>query len=101
MTDREKRWNGWGFTNVNYPLNRATCRFLHQQLGKAYPLPEATLQQVLARVPDSRLPSHPLISKDREVRIRHACGQSVPDWIAMKSGEFLAFPDGVAFPESS
>jgi alkyldihydroxyacetonephosphate synthase len=35
---------------------------------------------------------------DPELRVRHARGQSLPDWIALRSGRVGAFPDGVAYP---
>jgi alkyldihydroxyacetonephosphate synthase len=33
-------------------------------------------------------------------RVRHARGQSLPDWIALRSGALDAFPDGVAYPRT-
>src|SRR5690606_1115639 len=75
--------------------------FLQQRLGVAKPLPDASLEQVLARVPPSRLAAHPLVNVDAEIRIRHARGQSLPDWLAMRSGEMGPFPDGVAEPQTS
>jgi len=60
---------------------------------------DATLEEVIARVPPSRLPAHSLISVDPAERVRHARGQSLPDWIAMRSGCIDTFPDGVAYPE--
>jgi len=96
-----RRWNGWGDDSTDVPLKPAACRFLAQLIGAGQPLPDATLAQVLARVPPSRLPAHPLLVRDAETRLRHARGQSLPDWLAMRSGEVAAFPDGVAFPESN
>ncbi|MCZ7669624.1 MAG: FAD-binding oxidoreductase [Chloroflexi bacterium] len=32
------------------------------------------------------------------MRLRHARGQSLPDWVALRRGRIPAFPDGVAFP---
>ena len=32
-------------------------------------------------------------------RLLHARGQSLPDWVALRSGRIGAFPDGVAYPE--
>ncbi len=52
-------------------------------------------------MPATRLPTHPLIDTTAETRVRHARGQSLPDWLAMRSGQFGHFPDGVAQPESS
>ncbi|MBN2147598.1 MAG: FAD-binding oxidoreductase, partial [Anaerolineales bacterium] len=51
-------------------------------------------------VPASRLPVHPLISTDPLARLQHSRGQSLPDWIALRSGRITTFPDGVAFPAS-
>ncbi|MDD0843212.1 FAD-binding oxidoreductase [Pseudomonas sp. Gutcm_11s] len=95
-----RRWNGWGdeATVVELPAHGAA--FLEGLVGAGQRLPDASLQQVLAQVPESRLGSHALISVDAEVRVRHARGQSLPDWLAMRSGEFGVFPDGVALPET-
>ena len=41
------------------------------------------------------------VSIDSEDRLRHARGQSFPDWIAMHGGDFEVFPDGVAHPQST
>ncbi|MCG8535199.1 MAG: FAD-dependent oxidoreductase, partial [Pseudomonadales bacterium] len=94
-----KRWNGWGDENNHHPLKPEALAFLKQQIGVGQPLRDARLDAVIQTVPDSRLPSHPLISHDKEQRVRHARGQSLPDWLAMRSGDFECFPDGVAFPE--
>jgi len=51
-------------------------------------------------VPPGRLQGHPLISQEAAARVRHAAGQSLPDWIALRSGRLPAIPDGVAFPRS-
>ena len=98
-----KRWNGWGDdqNDLDYTLSASALGFVEGLIGKSSPLPDATLEQVLARVPVSRLPAHYLYSRDAEDRLRHARGQSLPDWLALRSGEFGVFPDAVAFPESS
>ncbi|MGD8466608.1 MAG: FAD-binding oxidoreductase, partial [Anaerolineae bacterium] len=93
-----RRWNGWGDDTVVYPLDEGPRRFLEERIGPGLPPGDATLQEVIARVPPSRLPSHPLVSDKKEERVRHARGQSLPDWIAMRSGRLAAFPDGVAYP---
>lgn len=93
-----KRWNGWGDEANDFPLKRDGRRFLEDRLGQARPLGDASLPEVLAKVPPSRLPTHRLISIDAEDRVRHARGQSFADWLAMRSGEFESFPDGVAHP---
>lgn len=98
-----KRWNGWGDDDnaLDYALNDAALAFLRERLGPGNILPDATLEDVLAKVPPSRLPAHDLYSIDPEERLRHARGQSLPDWLALRSGEFGVFPDAVAFPQSS
>ena len=47
------------------------------------------------------LAASPALAQDAEMRVRHARGQSLPDWLAMRSGDFGLFPDGVACPESA
>ncbi|MDP3185970.1 MAG: FAD-binding oxidoreductase [Anaerolineales bacterium] len=93
-----KRWNGWGEESHMYPLPDSAARYLAEQVGAGACLPDAAIEQVLAAVPPSRLASHPLISVDAEERLRHARGQSLPDWIALRSGRIGVFPDGVAYP---
>jgi alkyldihydroxyacetonephosphate synthase len=95
-----KRWNGWGDEATHYPLSDSAAGYLENLAGKGARLEDATLEQVLRTVPPSPLPSHPLISTDPEERLRHARGQSLPDWIALRSGQIAAFPDGVAYPAS-
>lgn len=95
-----RRWNGWGDEANDFPLKPEGLAFLRERLGEGRPLPDASLEQVLAQVPVSRLPAHPLVSTKAEDRVRHARGQSLPDWLAMRSGDFGVFPDGVAFPET-
>lgn len=96
-----RRWNGWGDTSNEYPLKDSGKTFLHERIGEGNPLPDAQMESVIAQVPPSRLSSHPLIDTSAETRLRHARGQSLPDWLAMRSGNFETFPDGVALPENS
>jgi alkyldihydroxyacetonephosphate synthase len=95
-----KRWNGWGDETVDFPLPAGARLFLEQRLGKSTPLPDASFDDVIALVPRSRFPDHPLIIKTPRDRILHARGQSLPDWLALRSGNLGVFPDGVAYPES-
>src|SRR6185312_8982821 len=60
---------------------------------------DVTLAQVVKQVPDSRLSEHPLVTTDAAERVRHARGQSLGDWIALRSGQVETFPDGVAYPQ--
>ena len=95
-------WNGWGNedSDLKMELSSGLKMLLGALVGPGVSLPQASLQQVVDKVPASRLDAHPLISLDPETRVRHARGQSLPDWLAMRSGEVDTFPDGVALPES-
>ena len=96
-----RRWNGWGDEHNDFPLKPSARQFLQDLVGAGKRLPDATLADVMAKVPASRLPQHPLIATDAETRVRHARGQSLADWLAVRSGEIGVFPDGVAFPETT
>ncbi len=93
-----RRWNGWGDDTQDYPLPEGAARFLAEALGPGTPPLDAALEDVLAAVLPSRLPPHPLIDTGAETRLRHARGQSFPDWVALRSGRIGPLPDGVAFP---
>jgi alkyldihydroxyacetonephosphate synthase len=95
-----KRWNGWGDESGHFPLSESAARYLGGLIGPGCPTPDAPFEKALNSAPISRLPKHPLISTDAEVRTRHACGQSLPDWVALRSGRIPAYPDGVAFPRT-
>ncbi len=96
-------WNGWGNENseLTMELNDGLRALLEALVGPGTSLNQATLQEVISNVPTSRLEDHPLIETDPETRVRHARGQSLPDWLDMHSGNVDTFPDGVAFPEST
>mgnify|MGYP000358881208 FL=1 len=98
-----KRWNGWGDekNNLGFELSTTSQNYIENILGKSTALPEITLDEAIAKVPTSKAPYHKLINTDAEVRLRHCRGQSIPDWIATHSGQFEAFPDGVALPNST
>ena len=96
-------WNGWGNENseLTMELNDGLRELLEALVGPGTSLNQATLKEVISNVPTSRLEDHPLIETDPETRVRHARGQSLPDWLDMHSGNVDTFPDGVAFPEST
>jgi len=96
-----RRWNGWGDDTILYPVPRNASSYLIEKIGKGAPLPEATLDEVLLAVPPSRLPEHPLVIQSAEERVRHCRGQSIPDWLALKSGNIDSFPDGIAYPSTT
>ncbi len=96
-----RRWNGWGDESNMMALPPSAYDMLNTLVGPAQPLPDADLASVLAQVPPSRVQPHALLDLQPETRVRHARGQSLPDWLAMRSGEFGYFPDAVAFPQTS
>ncbi|MBE0405696.1 FAD-binding oxidoreductase [Psychrobacter sp. AOP22-C1-22] len=101
----QTRWNGWGNVNINKKVSSHGAKLIKSHIGKTKKLNSVSLQEVLKTVPKSRLPAAmtklDTVSIDNEVRLRHARGQSFPDWIAMHGGDFEVFPDGVAHPQST
>ena len=96
-----RRWNGWGDDATGFPLPEGADAFLSRVAGPSEPPADAALADVVAAVeagPPSRLPAHPLVSTDAEDRLRHARGQSLPDWVALRGGRVGRVPDGVARP---
>jgi alkyldihydroxyacetonephosphate synthase len=93
-----RRWNGWGDDSVEYPVPSAARQFLETLVGTATPPQDISRDQILKSVPESRLPAHPLVTIDPLQRLLHTFGQSLPDWVAMHSGQINAFSDGVAYP---
>lgn len=96
-----RRWNGWGDESQSAELPDTSSEFLESLVGRGNPLPDATLEATTRGLPTPRLERHALAHTDAETRVRHACGQSLPDWLAMRSGKFRSVPDAVAFPETS
>jgi alkyldihydroxyacetonephosphate synthase len=96
-----RRWNGWGDDTILYHLSGGAIAFLHEAVGSSVPPHDVELSGILAAVPPTRLPHLPgngLVRVDPLDRLRHARGQSLPDWVALRSGRIPAFPDGVAYP---
>ncbi|HEY43280.1 MAG TPA: FAD-binding oxidoreductase [Anaerolineae bacterium] len=93
-----RRWNGWGDDAKIYPLPASATQYLERAIGEVDPFPDASFKQVLSTVPASRLAPHPLINTTPAERLLHARGQSLPDWVALRSGQIEVFPDGVAYP---
>lgn len=95
-----RRWNGWAVDGTAAELSPDALRLLELEVGRALEdlPPDAALEAVVAAVPASRLTADRRLIVDGEDRIRHARGQSLPDWIALRSGRLLAVPDAVAHP---
>lgn len=103
MTTYDRRWNGWGKTDSEFvsSLSDGAREALTLLVGEGKPSSDVSKEDALALVPASRIAEHALISVDAEDRLMHACGQSLPDLMALRSGEINVFPDGVAFPETT
>lgn len=95
-----RRWNGWGDDATTYPLPASAARYIESLVGIGHAVEDAALEQVAAKVPESRLAADSRIETDSLERLRHARGQSLPDWVALRSGCIAVFPDGVAYPSS-
>ena len=92
-----RSWNGWGEEGREDELNDSARAFLLHAVGPATPTRDATLAEALAAAAPSRLDSG-LFDTTPEMRLRHARGQSFPDWIALRFGRVGPLADGVALP---
>jgi alkyldihydroxyacetonephosphate synthase len=95
-----RRWNGWGEENRIFPLTELAKNYLKGILGAGEDIQDITFEDALRSVPDAQLPNNSIVSVDPEDRLRHACGQSLPDWINLHSGRIPKFPDGIIYPSS-
>ncbi|MHB1683893.1 MAG: FAD-binding oxidoreductase [Bacilli bacterium] len=100
-----RRFNGWGEEDVSFPVNVDAIAYLAERVGPSRAPQDATLADLLARVPPSRIAEHSLPREVRtslaaDERILHASGQSLPEWIAVRGGTLERAPDAVAYPES-
>ncbi|HZP13558.1 MAG TPA: FAD-binding oxidoreductase [Nevskiaceae bacterium] len=95
-----RRWNGWGDDSDHYPLSEDALAFVRERVGESKPSKDATRDEVLRSVPESRLKGSATFKYDEATRVDHSRGQSLPDWLAMRYGRMGPFVDGVAFPTS-
>jgi alkyldihydroxyacetonephosphate synthase len=93
-----RRWNGWIDEGVTVRLSDEALRLLSDAIGPGRPQRDARIEDVLARVPESRLQAEHGLATDAADRVRHSRGQSLPDWIALRSGRLGRVPDAVARP---
>ncbi len=98
MSSMPKRWNGWGDETVTMAVPGGAAALLEQLVGPSTRPRDAALSDVVAAVPDSRIEPGTLIAVDPEDRVRHARGQSLGDWVALRSGRLGLVPDAVARP---
>lgn len=95
-----KRIQGWGNIDTDYPVPEPAREYLSKAVGKPLKLPNIPVKELLAKIPPSTCPNHPLITADPEERLKHARGQSLNDWVDMFDGLIDTYPDGVAYPTS-
>jgi alkyldihydroxyacetonephosphate synthase len=96
-----RRWNGWGDATVDYPLPQSARSFLMDALGEGGAIEDAALESIIDRLPPARIQAGNGINTDPVERLLHARGQSLPDWVAIRSGQIGRAPDGVGFPETT
>lgn len=96
-----RRWNGWGDSETVLPVSPIAIAILKKYLGELVPYPDISFESLLQRVGESKLPNHPLVETSPQVRLTHARGQSLPDWVALRYGFQVITPDGVAFPNNA
>lgn len=96
-----RRWNGWIDEGAVPPhVPEEAKRLLEAEIGPGRPSPDARLEDVVTALPSSRIADDAAgrLSLDPADRIRHARGQSLPDWVALRSGRLGRVPDAVARP---
>ncbi len=100
MPERERRWNGWGVAGERFPVPEAARSFLAERLGRGDPLP--VLPEAEVKLPAPRpFPALPLpAATDAGSRLRSACGSSLPDLVALRTGVVAAYPDAVCAPDT-
>ena len=93
-----RRWNGWSEVGTTPLVPEDALALLATRIGSSLPRPDAAFEDVVAAVPKSRLAGETGLSTEAADRVRHARGQSLPDWIALRSGRIARVPDAVARP---
>ena len=99
-----RRWNGWIDEGAGPPhVSPEAIRLLETEIGIGQPSPDARLEDVIVALPGSRLDDDAggRLSLESADRIRHARGQSLPDWIALRSGRLGRVPDAIARPRDA
>lgn len=98
MSASRRRWNGWGVEGESVPLPTSAAAWLEARVGRGTPTPPVA--EASLRLPPPRTVPRfvSATAGDDSTRLRHACGQSFPDLVALRSGTVAAFPDAVLFP---
>lgn len=113
MTDREKRWYGWGYADTAYSFDhRPTAwAYLKNNLGLADTPPGPTINPTSIQLRPSRLNEAMLgilrqvvgaesFAIEDSIRLEHSLGKSYRDLIQLRQGQILNPPDAVIFPAS-
>jgi len=95
-----RRWNSWGLSTTQVSVPQPFLQLLKKQLGEAQPGPELSFEDSLDRVPQSKLQNESDLDTSSQTRLRHAVGQSFPDWVRIKSGAVEGYADAVVQPTS-
>jgi alkyldihydroxyacetonephosphate synthase len=100
-----RRWNGWGDDSIDEHVPHQAMSLLRELVGPSEHPIDASLADVVASLPPSRLeadsPPGSGLDLDPRERVLHARGQSLPDWIALRTGRLGTAPDAVARPEDA
>ncbi|MBZ5588510.1 MAG: FAD-binding oxidoreductase [Acidobacteriia bacterium] len=101
MSERERRWNGWGFADESAAVSESARTWLSERLGLGNPLSAVPEQEV--RIPPARqLPDLPATTRsDPGARLRYACGCGFSDLVRLRTGALEALPDAVCLPDSA
>lgn len=111
MTDRQRRWYGWGYADTTYSLDHrpGAWPYLKTQLGLDENVHTPPVDQAAIRLRPSRLSAAALealraavgvadVRTDDEARLAHSLGHSYRDLIALRTGQVPNPTDAVVAP---
>jgi alkyldihydroxyacetonephosphate synthase len=101
MPERERCWNGWGFAGESFPVPAGATAWLEARIGTGEALPAVAEAEIEVPPPRPVAALAVPTTSGRPVRLRHACGHSFPDLVALRTGAIPAYPDAVCFPTSA
>jgi len=99
-----RRWNGWIDEDAAPPqVALEARRLLEAEVGPGQPTADARLEDVVRALPPAAFADDGAgrLSLEPADRVRHARGQSLPDWIAVRRGRIGRVPDAVARPATA
>ena len=102
MDAMQKRWNGWGDETVTMPVPGGATALLGRLVGPRSGRRTRPWRTSWPPCPDvADRAGRRSSASDPEDRVRHARGQSLGDWVALRSGRLGLVPDAVARPATS